>query len=127
MRVAAPGCELPSFPEEGGRLVLHITHTSEVSHDLGAHRRSLREALRRLRERVQEFPQAPPVPERLGRIVEPHPLGRAPMPLRRLPSIARMLPVISEESGAFAELPRLDLLDRACDRGMDAGSALREL
>ena len=38
-----------------------------------------------------------------------------------------MLPVVGEKRRTFAELPRVDLLDRARDRGMDAGSSLREL
>src|SRR5438093_11704633 len=49
------------------------------------------------------------------------------MPLRRFPSVAGVLPVIGEERRALAELPRIDFLDRAGDRCMDAGSALREL
>ena len=71
MRVAAPCRELSCFSEKGGRLVLQIAQTSEVSHDLGAHGGSLGEVLRRLRERVQKLPHAPPVPQRLGRIVGP--------------------------------------------------------
>jgi hypothetical protein len=49
MRVAAPCRELPCFSEERGSLVLRITQTSEVVHDLGAYRCSLDEVLWRLR------------------------------------------------------------------------------
>jgi hypothetical protein len=119
MRVAAPCRELPCFSEKRGCLVLRIAHTSEVQHDLGAHGGSLSEALRRLREGVQELPPAPPVPQRLGRIVEPHPLGRTPMPLCRFPSVTRSLPVVGEQRRTFAELRRVDLLDRTGDRGVD--------
>ncbi len=64
MRVAAPCREFPSSSEYRGRLVLNIAQTSEVGHDSGAHHCSLGEALRRLRERVQELPDALPVPRR---------------------------------------------------------------
>ncbi len=94
MRVAAARRELLSFSEKRGCLILQIAHTSEVIHDQGAYGCSLGEALRRLRERVQELLPAPPVPQRIGRIVEAHPLRRPPMPLRRFPSVARMLPVV---------------------------------
>ena len=107
VRIAAACRELPSFSEERGRLVLDIAQTSKVSHDLTARRRSLSEVLRRLRERVHELPHAPPVPQRLGRIVEPHPLGRAAMPLRRFPSVAPLLPVVSKQRRPLAELPRV--------------------
>src|SRR6266542_3671403 len=127
MRVAAPCRELPCFSEKRGCLVLQIAHTSEVHHDLGAHGGSLSEALRRLRERVQKLPHGPPVPERLDRIVEPHPLGGPAMPLRRLPSVARVLPVVGEKRSTLAKSPRLDFLDRTRDPGMDAGSSLCEL
>ncbi len=60
-------------------------------------------------------------------LLSSHPLGRPAMPLRRFPSFARALPVIGEKRSTLAELPRLELLDRARDRGMDAGSSLREL
>jgi hypothetical protein len=49
------------------------------------------------------------------------------MPFRRLRSLASVLPVIGEKSRALVELSRIDLLDRPRDRGMDAGSSLREL
>jgi hypothetical protein len=127
MRFAALRCELPPFSEKQGCLVLRIAHTSEVQYNLGAHGCSVGEVLRCLRERVQEFPNPLPVPERLGRIVEPYPLGRSPMPLRRFPSIARLLPVVGEQRRALAELPRIDLLDRARGGGVDAGSSLGEL
>jgi hypothetical protein len=78
-------------------------------------------------KRVQEVPHASPVTERLSRIVSAHPLGRPPMPLRRFPSVARLLPVVREECRTLAELPRPELLDRARNRAVDAGSTLREL
>jgi hypothetical protein len=49
------------------------------------------------------------------------------MPLRCFPSVASVFPVIGEDRRALAEFPRIDFLDRAGDRCMDAGSALREL
>src|SRR5207249_10933515 len=76
---------------------------------------------------VQKPPRAPPMPECLGVVVEPHPLSRPAMPLRRFPSLARMLPVIGEKRRTLAEPPRLQLFDRARDCGMDAGSSLGEL
>src|SRR5947209_4977821 len=127
MRVTAPCRERPSFSEKRGALVLQIAHTSEVIHDLGAYSRSLSEVLRRLWERVQKLPHTPPVPQRLGRLVASHPLGRPPMPLRRFLCVPRMLPVVGEQRRALAEPPRVDFLDRARDGGVDAASSLGEL
>src|SRR5262245_56736205 len=127
MRVSTPCRELPSLSEERGCLVLQIAHTSEMHHDLSPHGCSLSEALRHLRERVQELPHALPVPQRLDRIVESHPLGCPPVPLRCFPSASRLLPVVSKQRRAFAELFRLELFDRASDPGVDSGSSLREL
>src|SRR5206468_88610 len=126
VRITAASRELPSFPKKQGSLVLGIAQTSEVNHDLSAHRRSLREVLRCLRKRVQELSCALPVSERLGRIVHPDPLGCPTMPLRCFPSVASVLPVIRYNRRILAELPRLELLDRARDRGMGADSSLRE-
>jgi hypothetical protein len=105
LRVAAPHRELPSLSKQRGSVLLRIAQTSEVSHHLGAHGRSLAETLRRLHERVEKLADAPPVPERLGRIVEPHPLRRSPVPFRRLPGVARSLPVEGEKRCVLAELP----------------------
>ena len=52
VRITAASREIPSFPEEQGCLVLHITQTGEVIHDPRPHRRSFGEVLRRLPERV---------------------------------------------------------------------------
>ena len=49
------------------------------------------------------------------------------MPLRCFPSVAAMLPVVGEKRSTLVELPRVDLLDRTRDRGVDAGSSLGEL
>ncbi len=38
-----------------------------------------------------------------------------------------MLPVVGEKRRTLAESPRIDLLDRTRDRGMDTGSSLGEL
>jgi hypothetical protein len=70
-----------------GCLVLQITQAGEVNHDLGARSRSLGEVLPRIREGIHELPHALPMAERLGKIVESHPLGRPAMPPRRFPSI----------------------------------------
>src|SRR5262249_26314947 len=96
-------------------------------HDLGADRCSLDQAFRCFRERVQELSYALPVPQCLCLIIGPYPVGRSAMPLRCFPSVAAMLPVIGEERRTLAELPRLGLLDRARNCGMDADSPIREL
>src|SRR6266542_1680730 len=127
MRVAAPCGEFPSFSEKRGCLVLQIAQTTEVHHDPCAHGCSLSEVLRRLRERVQELPRAPPVPQRLDSIVETHPLSCPPMPLRRFLWVPRMLPVVGEQRRALAELIGLQLLHRASDGSMDTGPSLHQL
>jgi hypothetical protein len=103
VRITAPRRELLSFSKKRGPLILDVTQASEVIHDLGAHRRSFSERLRCLQERVQKNTHGLPMPQRLLRIVEPHP----PMPLGRFPSLARTLPMVGEECRALAELFRL--------------------
>src|SRR5215467_12815444 len=125
MRIPAARRELPSLSKERDRLVLGITQTSEMIHDLGTHGGSLREVLGRLWERVQQLPDALPVAQRFRRIVESYPLSCPAMPLRRFPGFARILPVVGDQRRPLAELRGVDLLDRAGDRCMDAGSSLR--
>src|SRR5262245_23067656 len=48
VRVAATSCELLCIPEKRGRLVLYVTHASEVDHDLAARGGSLDKVLRHL-------------------------------------------------------------------------------
>src|SRR5262249_21819515 len=127
MRIVAARRELPCFAKERDRLVFDIAYSSEVNQDLSARRCSLSEVLRCLRERIQKLPHAFPVPECLGRIVEPRPFGCAAMPLRGFPSFARSFPVVGEERRPLAELPGLQLLDRAPDRAVNVRFPLREL
>src|SRR5262249_61703304 len=49
------------------------------------------------------------------------------MPLRRFSSVTCMFPVVREKRGTLAELPRFQLLDRACNGSMDSRPSLREL
>src|SRR5262249_16416619 len=76
MWIAAPCGKFSAFLEERDCVIVQIANASEVIHDQGAHGCSLGEALWRLRERGQVLPNALPVPERIGRIVGSHPLGR---------------------------------------------------
>src|SRR5262249_13485373 len=49
------------------------------------------------------------------------------LPLRRLPRVPCMPPVVREKRAPLAELPRLQLLDRACHPTVDSRPSLREL
>ena len=125
--IPAACSEFTSFLKERGRQVLDIALTSEVHHDIGAHRCSLREVLWGLGKCVEELPHALPVTKRLRRIVESYPLGCLPMPLRSFSSVAHLLPMVGKKRRTLAELPRLALLDGARHCSVRASPSVHEL